>query len=177
MEPYLGQIQAFGFNFTPRGWAACEGQLLPISQNSALFSLLGTIYGGDGRTTFALPDLRGRAPLHYGTGPGLSTRAIGQRSGTETNTLTINQMPNHNHVLLGGEEGNTDDPNGNYIAGKGINTFSTTSGTSTSTPPDPNAVVIKGSNPTGGNQAHNNMQPYIVINYCIALVGVFPSRN
>ena len=96
-EPFIGEIRIFGFNFAPRGWALCDGQLLPISQNSALFSLLGTIYGGDGRTTFALPDLRGRAALHEGTGPGLSPRQLGQRSGSETNTLTVNQLPPHTH--------------------------------------------------------------------------------
>ncbi len=97
-DPFIGQIQTFGFNFAPRGWARCDGQLLPISSNSALFSLLGTTYGGDGRTTFGLPDLRGRAALHQGQGPGLSNRNLGQRAGAENTTLTVNQMPSHNHV-------------------------------------------------------------------------------
>jgi microcystin-dependent protein len=173
MEPFIGQIQAFGFNFAPRGWALCDGQLLPINQYVALYSLIGTQYGGDGRSSFALPDLRGRVPMHVGTGNGLTNRRLGRNGGTETNTLTINQMPNHNHILLGAEEGNTDDPKNNFIAGDGTNSFSTTSGSAT----DPNGVGINGTNSTGGSQAQNNMQPFLVINYCIALDGVFPSRG
>ena len=173
MEPFLGQIQAFGFNFAPRGWALCDGQLLSISSNNALFALIGTFYGGDGRTTFALPDLRGRTPIHFGTGPGLTNRVIGQRAGAETNTMTIQEMPAHNHILRGAAEGNTDDPNGNYIAGVGTNAFSTTPGDVA----DPESVGINGLNSTGGGQAHNNMQPYLVVNYCIALQGIFPPRN
>ncbi len=167
-EPSIGEITMFGGNFAPRDWAFCDGQLLPIAQYAALFSILGTTYGGDGRTTFALPDLRGRVAVHEGQGPGLSNRPLGQKNGTETNTMTIAEMPNHNHTLNTKEEGNTDDPNGSYIAGSGQLSFGT------STDNDLNAAAIGN---TGGNQAQNNMQPYTVVNYIIALQGTFPSRN
>ncbi|MCW5517437.1 phage tail protein [Muriicola sp. Z0-33] len=166
MEPFIGQIQAFGFNFAPRGWALCNGQLLPIAQNTALFSLLGTIYGGDGRTTFGLPDLRGRVPMSFGTGGGLTPKSIGQRGGSETNVLGIFNLPAHNHAIGAKALGDTDDPTGNVVAGDGTNAF----GTSSDINADPTAN-------TGGGQAVNNMQPYVVINYCIALTGLFPSRN
>lgn len=166
MEPFIGQIQAFGFNFAPRGWALCDGSLLAISSNEALFSLLGTIYGGDGRTTFGLPDLRGRAPMHFGTGPGLSPHNIGQRGGSETNVLGINNLPSHNHAIAAQEEGDTDDPTGNVVAGDGTNAFGTAAD-----------INLSNTANTGSGQAVNNMQPYLVVNYCIALVGVYPSRS
>lgn len=171
MEPFLGQIQAFGFNFAPRGWAFCNGQLLPISQNSALFSLLGTTYGGDGRSTFALPDLRGRVSFGFGTGPGLSSHPIGSKGGTERETLNIQQIPSHNHSAnVVAEEPNANKPGGNFIA--------TPSPTIYSDHAAPDAV-LKGNTigNNGGGQSHNNMQPYLTINWCIALVGAFPSRN
>ena len=116
MEPFIGQIQAFGFNFPPQGWATCDGQLLPISSNSALFSLLGTIYGGDGRTTFALPDLRSRSIVHNGTGPGLDTISMGERAGFYQHTLTIAQMPNHTHNIgVSSEAGEEANPTGKYL--------------------------------------------------------------
>ncbi len=158
----------FGGNFAPRNWALCDGQLLPISQNQALFSILGTTYGGDGRTTFALPDLRSRVAVHEGQGPGLSNRSLGQKNGTETSTMSVNQMPSHNHNIKAKEEGNTDDPNGSFIAGSGQLTF----GSSSDVNLNQGTVENK-----GGNQAQNNMKPYTVVNYIIALVGVFPSRN
>ena len=173
-EPYLGQISMFAGNFAPRGWAYCDGQLLPINSNQALFSILGTTYGGDGRTTFALPDLRGRAPIHAGQGPGLSNYQLGQRSGVEQVTLTQNQMPNHTHGVqvnaaspVGRGQG-SDTPEGNYWAEGG--SYATTTNTTMS----PNAVVVV---PVGGSQAHENRQPYNTINYIIALQGTFPSRN
>lgn len=129
MEPFIGQIIMFGGNFAPRGWALCDGQLLPISQYSALFSILGTFYGGDGRTTFGLPDLRGRVPMHPGNGAGLTQRQLGQKLGAENNVLTTPNLPSHNHgvVLAAKEEANTDNPTGNYIAGAGFDGFGTTS--------------------------------------------------
>ena len=173
-DPFIGQIQTFGFSFAPRGWAKCDGQLLQISSNTALFSLLGTTYGGDGRTTFGLPDLRGRVALHQGTGPGLTNRKLGQKGGAETVLLNANTMPTHTHVAT--LKGTTqpaaqldDTPTGKVLA-KG-NTYHT--GNSNT---DMGATSITNAD-TGGGQAHANMQPYLVINVCIALSGVFPSRN
>ncbi len=168
MEPFLGMITPFGFNFAPRGWAKCEGQLLPISANSALFSLLGTTYGGDGRTTFGLPDLRGRAAIGFGNGPGLSNYAIGQKGGAEHVTLNTTQIPSHNHSAnVVAEEADNNKPSGNSLAASQI--YRTQA-------PDAvlNAATIGN---TGGSQQHENRQPYLAINWCIALVGVFPSRN
>ncbi|MBN3582284.1 phage tail protein [Algoriphagus aestuarii] len=179
--PFIGQIELFGFNFAPRGWAFCAGQLLPISQNDALFSLIGTIYGGDGRNTFGLPDLRGCAAIGYGTGSGLTPRVIGQRVGGENVTLTTAQMPNHNHPLYGNNSnGTTNDPSGNVIAkntvivergGTAIPANGFVSGTANV------ETNVSSVGNVGGNQSHNNMQPSIVLNYCIALVGIYPSRN
>ncbi|KAA2216531.1 phage tail protein [Maribacter flavus] len=170
MEPFIGQIMMFGGNFAPRGWAFCDGSLLPISSNTALFSLIGTIYGGDGRTTFALPDLRGRVPMHAGSGPGLTPRPIGQRSGTETNTLNVNHLPPHTHgvSIPSKEEGNADVPADNYVAGAGLDSFGTTT--------DSNMKTFQTLN-TGGGQSVNNMQPYLCVSYIIALQGIYPSRN
>lgn len=178
-EPFIGQIQMVGFNFAPRGWAFCDGQLLPISQNTALFSLLGTTYGGDGRTTFGLPDLRGRVAIHPGTGPGLSNYRWGQKGGSETNTLTVNNLPSHNHTATAtlhatDTRGNTSAPSDNIIAQKPRdNDFSTN-------PPDvtmsADSVSVTVGN-TGNGQAVNNMPPYLGLYHCIALVGIFPSRN
>ncbi len=168
MEPFIGQIQAFGFNFAPRGWAQCNGQLLSISQNTALFSLLGTMYGGNGQTTFGLPDLRGRFPLSAGQGPGLPFYSQGQMGGTESVSILTTNLPSHNHQLLAAEEGTTDNPSGAIIAGSGTNAFATSQNVVMS----PNSV-----GPTGGNQPIGIKNPYLCINYCIALVGIFPSRN
>lgn len=172
MEPFIGQIIMFGGNFAPRGWALCDGQLLAISQNQALFSILGTTYGGDGRTTFGLPDLRGRVSMHAGSGPGLTTRRLGEKGGTETNTLSAAQIPSHNHgVAIGvstdaGEEAN---PAGQVIAGSaGSFNEDATSGQ--------NLGGVSQNN-VGGGQAVNNLQPYQCVNYIIALQGTFPSRN
>ena len=166
-EPFLGQIQTFGFNFPPRGWAKCDGQLLPIGNNQALFALLGTTYGGDGRTTFALPDLRGRFPMHVGNGPGLSSRSMGRRSGTETHTLTVAEMPVHSHPVTA-DVGNKPSPVGAVpaTANDGESNYSN-SGTTT----------LNGATNAGNSQPFSNMPPFLVINFSIALQGIFPSRS
>lgn len=172
MEPFLGMISLFGFNFAPRGWAKCEGQLLPISQNTALFSLLGTTYGGDGVTSFGLPDLRGRAPIGDGHGPGLSPHSSGEQSGSETNTLTQQQLPSHTHALrASAAAGNSNVPTGRILAdpGRGVNEF-----TNAAADTDMKSDAI---GTTGGGQPVSNMPPYLAMNYCIALQGIFPSRN
>lgn len=183
--PYLGQISMFAGNFAPRGWAKCEGQLLAISQHQALFSLLGTIYGGDGRTSFALPDLRGRTPIGAGNGPGLTDHRQGQRGGTETNTMNTLQMPQHNHytggnILLDASPGVRNTP----IAGDVPSAASFTSGLSNTKvnsfgPPTTtvNGQALPTTANAGGQQPQNNMQPYLSINYIIALEGIYPSRN
>ena len=179
MEPFLGQIQAFGFKFAPKGWAFCNGQFLRISRYPALFSLLGTAYGGDGRATFGLPDLRGRVPIHYfppisrEDGRNLTPRSWGESGGAETTTLTTNQIPSHSHsvVIKALEEGNSDDPEGKLIAGNGLSSFGSDNSSTLK-----NLKPIITSN-TGANQSHNNMQPFLCVNFCIALYGIFPSRN
>ena len=173
MEPLLGEIKLFAGNFAPRGWAFCEGQLLPISQNTALFSILGTTYGGDGRTTFALPDLRGRAPIHPGTGPGLSAYNLGETGGAETVALTAQQLPPHNHSLNANtQNGNTSDPPGAALADtKGTDRDYMKSG-EVNTQMSANSIGV-----TGGGQPHENRQPYLAINFIIALEGIYPSRN
>lgn len=171
-NPFVGEIMKFGGNFAPRAWALCEGQLLAISSNDALFSLLGTTFGGDGRTTFGLPDLRGRVPVHPGNGPGLSNISWGEKGGQNTVTLTQNQMPQHNHSLNVNSGGaNTANPTNSYIAAnsEGIKHYSNTLSSSAIAS---NSVVNE-----GGNQSHSNMQPYLGITYCIALFGVYPSRS
>jgi microcystin-dependent protein len=172
-EPFLGEIRMVGFNFAPQGWALCNGQLLPITQNTALFSLLGTFYGGDGRTTFALPDLQSRVAVHQGQGIGLSPYVIGQNGGTEYVTLTAGQMPNHNHpVNCVGNGGNQASPTGNLPAIESTGTsldYSNASGGAAMNP----AMI----GATGGGQPHPNLQPYLVVNFIIALQGIYPSRN
>jgi len=168
MEAFIGQIQSFGFNFAPRNWAMCNGQIMSISQNTALFSLLGTTYGGNGQTTFALPDLRGRASMHFGQGPGLSNYSIGEVSGSETVTLIITEMPMHNHTLNASSGGKLNNvPAANNFGGANIYTNA-----SLDSVMDPLEIGF-----AGGSQPHNNMQPYLVINWCICLNGIFPSRN
>ncbi|MFC2015152.1 phage tail protein [Chloroflexota bacterium] len=170
-EPFVGEIKMFAGNFAPRQYAFCDGQLLAISQNDALFSLLGTIYGGDGRTTFGLPDLRGRIPIHQGQGPGLSNRQIGQKTGVEQVTLNVNQLPAHHHDQQQGTDADavTRDPAG----GRAAKAQDITYGPFTS-------PVDMGSNSlsnTGGGQTHANIQPFQCINFIIALSGIYPSRN
>ena len=170
-EAFIGQIQYFPYNFAPRSWTFCNGQLLPISQNTALFSLLGTTFGGDGRTTFGLPDMRGRAPIHPGTGPGLSTYRGGERGGAETVNLSASQLPSHNHSLRGTNSlGEKSGPAGNTLSRDGRDQ------TYTDTAPDTTMNASSLEN-TGGGQAHNNVPPYLGLNCNIALNGVFPSRN
>lgn len=170
MDPFLGQIQMVGFNFAPRNWALCDGQLLSISQNTALFSLLGTTYGGDGRTTFGLPDLRGRVPLHPGSGPGLPTYSLGQKGGAYTQTLTQAQMPSHTHQLRGvASAGNTVEPAGHVFGKSGEEIYSDAA-------PDTDLSTGAITN-TGGSTTVNNMQPYLGVNFIIALQGIFPSQN
>lgn len=172
---YLGQIQPFGFNFAPKNWAMCNGQLLSIQQNAALFSLLGTTYGGNGTTNFALPDLRGRASLHMGQGPGLSPYAEGQASGSETVTLISSQMPAHNHIMQATTNSTAASPNNAILATASLSTDGTpvnAYGTTPNTTMAPTSVGI-----SGGSQPHTNMQPYLVVNWCIALSGIYPSRN
>ena len=171
-EPFIAEIRIFAGNFAPRSWAFCDGQLLPISQNTALFSLIGTTYGGDGRTTTALPNLQGRAVMHPGRGPGLTSRRLGQKTGVEKVTLSDAQMPLHTHDLKARAKlANLPDPNGNSLAvGKGVGVYTNDTDSLVSM----NAESL---NNTGGSQPHNNMQPYIAINYIIALQGLFPSRG
>jgi microcystin-dependent protein len=176
-EPFVGQIIMFGGNFAIRGFAMCDGQLLPIAQNTALFSLLGTTYGGDGRTTFGLPDLRGRVPMHMGTGTGLSPRRLGEKSGTETSTLTVSQMPSHNHAGVAqanSEAADSQSPIGNLLAKEAGGVTAMYSSHDPDGEMSPSALSIAH---TGGGQAHSNLPPYQVINFLIALMGIYPSRG
>ncbi|MFF5994928.1 tail fiber protein [Lysinibacillus sp. KU-BSD001] len=166
MEPILGEIRLFSFGFTPSGWAVCNGQLLMINQNQALFSILGTTYGGNGVTTFALPDLRGRVPVHVGNGI-----RLGQMGGEESHVLTVNEMPAHTHHVMGSSQNAT-------LAEAAESVWGTTSDPKFYTANQPNIPMsIQALSPTGSSQAHANMQPYNVANYCIAIQGMYPSRN
>ena len=172
MDEYLGTIKAFGFNFNPRGWALCQGQQMSIAQNTALFSLLGTYYGGNGQTTFALPDLRGRMPIGQGQGPGLSSYQIGQTGGTENTTLSTNNLPSHSHALNAySDQGNVGSPANALLASTGeLDPEYRASGTGVT-------MAAGAIGLTGGQQPFNNLQPYLVINYSICTSGLFPSRN
>ena len=176
-EPFIAEIRIFAGNFAPRNWAFCDGQLLPISQHTALFSLIGTTYGGDGRTTTALPNLKGRAPMHPGSGPGLTTRRLGDRGGTETETLSQAQMPSHNHQLRGStlaadEEGQKNPANAVTAQMQTNQAIYAPAGTGSQVNMASESLVSQ-----GGSGSHNNDQPYLTINFIIALVGVFPSRS
>ena len=169
-DPFLGEIKIFGFNYAPRNWAMCNGQLLPINQNQALFSLLGTTYGGNGQQTFALPDLRSRTPMHEGNG-----HVLGERAGSEAVTITQSQMPQHVHLLTGNNaqsvnNGLQDDPITRYWANAGKTIFNT--GANPNDVMSPNTVAN-----VGGSQPHENRSPFLTLNFCIALIGIFPSQN
>jgi microcystin-dependent protein len=166
---FVGEIRLYGFNFAPRNFALCNGQILSIAQNTALFSLLGTTYGGNGQTTFALPDLRSRVPVHQGQGPGLSSYSMGEQTGTESVTLLQTEMPAHNHLHNAANTDATDSsPQGNVPAVIPAGGYTATPNTQM----NPQSLSI-----SGGSQPHNNLQPLLTINFCIALFGIFPSRN
>jgi microcystin-dependent protein len=163
-EPFLSEIRLFSFPFAPKGWALCNGQLLPINQNQALFSLLGTTYGGDGRVNFGLPDLQGRVPIHMGSG-----HTLGERGGEQAHTLSISEIPTHTHTLNGtNNNGDVNNPNNNFIGA--VNNMFGQSDTVVSF--DPTSVTN-----VGGSQAHLNMEPFLVLNFCMALQGIFPSQT
>jgi microcystin-dependent protein len=170
-DPFVAEIRPFGFNFAPTGWAQCNGQLLPISQNTALFSLLGTFYGGDGKSTFALPNLQGSAPMNQGQSGGTSDRVIGEASGAEMITLLQSEMPAHSHSLNAVETPATarQPPGQMFAVGEAMNFYRTGQPNTTMNP----GMVA----PAGGSLPHNNMQPYLVLNFCIAMQGVFPPRG
>lgn len=171
-DQFVAEIRIFPFNFPPTGWAFCDGQLMPISQNTALFALLGTFYGGDGKSTFALPNLQGSAPMQSGQGQGLSERFLGEQGGTETITLLISEIPVHTHTLMaaGSDPAESNDPTNNAIArSKNGNAYTTTLNPITQ-------MAVQALPPAGGGLPHNNMQPYLTLNFCIALQGIFPQR-
>ena len=170
-DPFVAEIRIFPFNFAPKGWAFCDGQILPLSQNTALFSLLGTTYGGDGKSNFALPNMQGNAPMHPGQGPGLSLHDLGETGGSETVSLLESEIPSHSHAMsVSSQLATANKPGGQLWAmGDGINLYAT-----------PSPLVSMSDNalaPAGGDQPHNNMQPYLTLNFCIALQGVFPPRT
>jgi microcystin-dependent protein len=173
MDPFVAEIRIFPFNFAPKGWAFCNGQLLPISQNTALFSLCGTTYGGDGKTTFALPNMQGNAPMHPGQGPGLSLHDLGEIGGSQTVTLLASEMPAHAHVMRDHDIdlGELNAPATNRSLAKSANATAYT--------PPANLVnmAMQVLPPAGGSLPHNNMQPYLTLNFCIALQGVYPPRG
>ncbi len=183
MEPFIAQIVMFGGNFAPRGWAFCDGQLLAISQNTALFSLIGTMYGGDGRTTFALPDLRGRVAIHPGHGPGLSDYRQGQKGGQETVTLSQVELPNHTHqvtaqgsIKVHEEDANSAEVGGKILANSTSGNIYSNGAADASLAAGAIELNVQVGN-SGGNQPHANMPPYNTVQYIIALVGIFPSRS
>ena len=172
-DPFVAEIRIFPFNFAPKGWAFCDGQILPLSQNTALFSLLGTTYGGDGKSNFALPDLQGRAPMHPGQGPGLSLHDLGETGGSETVTLLESEIPSHSHAsrgLIDDGDLKLPAPGRSFAKSSGGNAYTATiSGLQ----PMSDSTIA----PAGGDQPHNNLQPYLTLSFCIALQGVFPPRT
>jgi microcystin-dependent protein len=173
-DPFVAEIRIFPFNFAPNGWAFCDGQLMPLSQNTALFSLLGTTYGGNGKSNFALPNMQGNVPMHPGQGPGLSLHDLGETGGSETVTLLESEIPSHSHSV-----GAQTVPLGGVAAPAGATLSRPASGTLYFTGGSPSLVTMSPSviAPVGGNQPHTNLQPYVTLNFCIALQGVFPPRT
>jgi|ERR1051326_791320 microcystin-dependent protein len=166
-SPFVGEIRMFGGSFAPAGWAFCQGQLIPISENDTLFNLIGTTYGGDGQSTFALPDLSGRVPMHVG-----GTHILGEAAGTETVTLTVSQIPAHSHsVLCNANNGTQSTPVNNFFAGAGVQLYVDSS---VANPQNMNSGIVQ---PDGGSQPHENMAPFLVISFIISLFGIFPSQN
>jgi microcystin-dependent protein len=173
-DPFVAEIRIFPFNFAPKGWAFCDGQLMPISQNTALFSLLGTYYGGDGKSTFALPNMQGNAPMFWGQGNGLTEHFLGEEAGSQFVTLLQSEMPSHTHMAQASNDASdTNEPTANMVArpfGRGNNMYNTAN--------TPLAQMnLNSLAPAGGSLPHNNMQPYLTLNFCIALQGVFPPRQ
>ncbi len=173
MDPFVAEIRIFPFNFAPKGWAFCDGQILPLSQNTALFSLLGTTYGGDGKSNFALPDMQGNAPMHPGQGPGLSLHDLGETGGSETVTLLESEIPAHSHNLVASSVPSTKStPDANALSRIGTGGTPYKAAGSAQVTMSDQALA-----PAGGDQPHNNMQPYLTLNFCIALQGVYPPRT
>jgi len=172
MDPFVAEIRIFPFNFAPKGWAFCDGQILPLSQNTALFSLLGTTYGGDGKSNFALPDMQGNVPMHPGQGPGLSLHDLGETGGSETVSLLESEIPSHSHAMradiLDIADTNVVSANASFALSSGGTLYQSSGNVLLSD----NALA-----PAGGDQPHNNMQPYLTLNFCIALQGVYPPRT
>jgi microcystin-dependent protein len=172
-DPFVAEIRIFPFNFAPRGWAWCDGQLMPLSQNTALFSLLGTTYGGNGKSNFALPDLQGRAAMHPGQGPGLSLHDLGETGGSETVTLLESEIPAHSHTVRGSsDDADLKAPSPNRSLARSIGGFAYNTSSSGLQPMAAEALA-----PAGGDQPHNNLMPYLTFYFCIALQGVFPPRG
>ena len=174
MDPFVAEVRIVPFNFAPKGWAFCDGQLMPISQNTALFSLLGTFYGGDGKSTFALPDAQGRGVMHPGQGQGLSLHDLGEIGGSETVTLLTAEMPAHNHNLQGSNSNaSTSNPASQTVLARSFGGFSYKA----DPPGSVAAMAFESLTPAGGDLPHNNLMPYLTMNFVIALQGVFPPRN
>jgi microcystin-dependent protein len=172
MDPFVAEIRIFPFNFAPKGWAFCDGQILPISQNTALFSLLGTTYGGDGKSNFALPNMQGNAPMHPGQGPGLSLHDLGETGGSDTVSLLESEMPAHSHGWMASNaDSNSQSPVAQLFAG-GVGGISMYAAPASITQLAPSALT-----PAGGDQPHNNMMPCLTLTFCIALQGIFPPRS